>query len=164
MVREQKVWQAAALGVVLIAACGKGGPKLPEPKNDQVSIGYSTETKESFTGAVSSLSAEELKDRPVSRIEQLLEGRVAGLEVLRRPNGEYTLRIRGARSLKGGDEPLIVVDGTPVRAGGITEALAGLTRQDIANIDVLKDAGSTAIYGSRGANGVIVIRTKRGHK
>jgi TonB-dependent SusC/RagA subfamily outer membrane receptor len=86
---------------------------------------------------------------------------VPGLTVIRLPNGDISLRIRGDRSFQGDNEPLLVIDGRPVR-GDIGAALAGLAPRDIERIDVLKDAGSTAIYGSQGANGVIIITTKRG--
>ena len=148
--------------VLLIAGCASGNPRLPDPKNDEISIGYGTETKESFTGSASSLSAEDMKDRSAKTVAEMLEGRVPGLQVLKRPNGEVSLRIRGSRSLQSDDEPLVVIDGTPIQGGGLRDAFAGLTPQDIERIDVLKDAGSTAVYGVRGANGVIIIRTKRG--
>jgi TonB-dependent SusC/RagA subfamily outer membrane receptor len=152
-------------GVVFITGlgCAKGNsPRLPEPKDDEISIGYGTESKEAFTGSASSLSADDMKDRSAKTVAEMLEGRVPGLQVFRRPNGEYSLRIRGSRSLQSNDDPLVVIDGTPIQSGGLRDAFAGLTPQDIQRIDVLKDAGSTAVYGVRGANGVIVIRTKRG--
>jgi TonB-dependent starch-binding outer membrane protein SusC len=147
---------------LVVAGCAKGAARDPEPQPDDVSIGYGTEKKDRFTGSAGSVSGEDLQDAKSASIEELLAGRVAGLELIRRGNGTYSLRIRGARSLTGNDEPLVVVDGTAIQPGSLHQALAGLTPQDIARVDVLKDAGSTAIYGSRGANGVIVIRTKRG--
>jgi TonB-dependent SusC/RagA subfamily outer membrane receptor len=100
-------------------------------------------------------------DARVTRVEEMLRG-VAGLEVTRLSNGGYQIRIRGQRSIRGNpadDDPLIVIDGVPASTG--PAALADLAPQDIARIDVLKDAGATSQYGSRGANGVIVITTKR---
>ena len=145
------------------AGCGKNNAtRTAEPNGDQVSTGYGTERKESFTGSASSVTAEDTKDRAAKTIGEMLEGRVPGLQVLRLPNGDYAMRIRGARSFQGGDDPLVVIDGTPIQSGGLRDVFAGLTPQDIERIDVLKDAGSTAVYGVRGANGVIVIRTKRG--
>src|SRR3989442_11701858 len=97
----------------------------------------------------------------LSRVEELLRG-VPGLEVTQMSNGAYQIRIRGQRSIRGNptdDDPLIVIDGVPSSAGAA--ALADLAPRDIARIDVLKDAGATSQYGSRGANGVIVITTKR---
>ncbi len=147
-----------------VGACGANeSPRLPAPDNDQeVSTGYSTEKRDDFTGSVSTLTAADLENQRVSTVEQLLEGRVAGLEVMRHPNGGVWLRIRGARSMHGDDAALVVVDGTPLTTGSLRGALARLAPQDIARIDVLKDAGSTALYGVRGANGVVIITTKRG--
>lgn len=148
---------------IFVSGCAKNNSaRLPEPKDDEISIGYGTETKEAFTGSASSLSAADMKDRSAKTVAEMLEGRVPGLQVLKRPNGEYSLRIRGSRSLQSDDDPLVVIDGTPIQSGGLRDAFAGLTPQDIERIDVLKDAGSTAVYGVRGANGVIIIRTKRG--
>jgi TonB-dependent SusC/RagA subfamily outer membrane receptor len=112
---------------------------------------------------VTSISPTEADTR-VARVEELLRARVPGLEVLRLPNGEYTLRIRGQRGLRGAaadEEPLLVIDDMPVPSGSIGATLATLAPRDIARIDVLKDAAATAIYGARGANGVIIIKTQR---
>lgn len=89
-------------------------------------------------------------------------GRVPGLTVLRTPNGGYSLRIRGRSSFYGNDEPLIVIDGMPIRQGGASNALMSLDPGDVARIDVLKDAGATAAYGVQGGNGVLLIATRRG--
>ena len=101
---------------------------------------------------------------PISRIEYLLQARVPGLEVLPLANGTFTLRIRGRHSLMGQtqtDEPLLVIDDIPVPQGSLGNALAGMAPRDVGRIDVLKDAAATSVYGSRGANGVIIITTKR---
>ena len=111
-----------------------------------------------MTGSISSLRPEET-DAAVTQVVQMLE-RVPGLTVIHLSNGDISLRIRGTRSLQGDNEPLLVIDGVPAQ-GAIGASLAGLAPHDIARIDVLKDAGSTAIYGIRGANGVILITTKR---
>jgi len=100
-------------------------------------------------------------DARVTQVEELLRG-VPGLDVTRLPDGGYQLRIRGHRSIRGNpgdDDPLIVIDGIPSAAGAA--ALADIAPTDVARIEVLKDAGATSQYGSRGANGVIVITTKR---
>ncbi len=89
----------------------------------------------------------------------MLAGRFAGVDVMRAPNGEYAIRIRGVRSLTGNDEPLIVVDGIPAPPG-LSNPLRDIAPASIQRIDVLKDAAATAIYGARGANGVILITTK----
>jgi iron complex outermembrane receptor protein len=103
-------------------------------------------------------------DARVARVGDMLIGRVPGLEVRRLPNGSYTLRIRGPRTLRGSvedEEPLLVLDGTPMPKGSLSATLNTLAPHDIARIDVLRDASATGVYGSRGANGVIVITTKR---
>jgi TonB-dependent SusC/RagA subfamily outer membrane receptor len=110
--------------------------------------------------AVSSVTAEDMDRTRVGRIEELLMGRVPGLTVLRRADGDYTLRIRGRVSFMGSDEPLIVIDGMPIQMGA-SRALATIDPRDVARVDVLKDAGATAAYGSQGGNGVILISTRR---
>jgi TonB-dependent SusC/RagA subfamily outer membrane receptor len=156
--------RSASLVVVtgLIAACG--GPGLPPagPQPGEVDVGYDTQQAEKVSGAVTSVKPGENKAQV--RIDELLRGRVAGVQMIRRPDGTYSFRIRdlprtetGAESL----EPLIIVDGTPISNGRLEEALAGLTREDIKQVDVLKDLASTAVYGQRGAAGVIVISTNR---
>ena len=91
-------------------------------------------------------------------------GRVPGLTVLRLANGDYSLRIRGRASFRGDDEPLIVIDGMPIRQGGGARALMTIDPRDVARLDVRKDAGALAMYGSQGGNGVIEIRTRRGRQ
>ena len=152
----------AAIGItLLLTGCGGAGQsERATPDKGDVSIGYGTKEPRQVTGSITSLSPEE-RDARVARVVDMLEGHVPGLVVIRLPNGEVSLRIRGKRSLQGDNEPLLVIDDVPV-GGSIGAALAGLVPQDIARVDVLKDAGSTAIYGSRGANGVIMITTKRG--
>lgn len=122
------------------------------------------ETASPGTGAVSTIEPSET-DARVTRVEELLRG-VPGLEVTRLANGAYQLRIRGQRSIRGNagdDNPLLVLDGIPVPNDAIGSMLADLSPRDVARIEVLKDAGATSMYGSRGANGVIVITTKRAH-
>jgi TonB-dependent SusC/RagA subfamily outer membrane receptor len=114
------------------------------------------------TGAVTTVVPSET-DARVTRVEEMLRG-VAGLDVTRLPDGGYQLRIRGHRSIRGNpgdDDPLVVIDGIPISREAVSTALAGLAPGDVARIEVLKDAGATGFYGSRGANGVIVITTKR---
>jgi TonB-dependent SusC/RagA subfamily outer membrane receptor len=153
---------AGALAIAAVTACaGKAPPPEVRAPEEEVSLGYGTQSRATNTGSVSSIVPTET-DRHYTQIEDLLVGRAPGLEVIRTANGDVSLRIRGSRSFYASDEPLIVVDGVPLESSaGLRTALAGLTPQDIARIDVLKDAGSTAIYGSRGANGVIVITTRR---
>jgi TonB-dependent SusC/RagA subfamily outer membrane receptor len=115
------------------------------------------------TGAVASLSEEELDGMRVTRVEELLMGRIPGVQVIRTGGGEFSVRVRGAKSFGfgGTEEPLYVIDGMPLVNSGLRAALMGIAPQDIARIDVLKDAGATAAYGSKGANGVILITTRR---
>jgi TonB-dependent starch-binding outer membrane protein SusC len=153
----------SGLAFALLSGCGRSGePRSATPTpDDEVSVGYGTQSKENVTGAVTSITPTEAEAR-VARVEDLLS-RVPGLEVRPMPNGNYTLRIRGQHSIRGNatdDEPLLVIDGV-VASGSLGSALAGVAPRDVARIDVLKDASATAIYGSRGANGVVIITTKR---
>jgi len=112
---------------------------------------------------VTSLPDSALGDRHVDSVEELLQGRVAGLQVVHLPNGDISLRIRGGNvSLLGEPgEPLVVIDGMPVAPGHLTRALRSLNPRDIGGIEVLKDISSTSSYGMAGAHGVILITTKR---
>jgi TonB-linked SusC/RagA family outer membrane protein len=125
-----------------------------------VAVGYGTQERRDITGAVASVDAEELTQIPTPSVGEALKGRVAGLDVQTnsyRPGDNPEIRIRGVRSLEASNDPLIVVDGVAI-AGG----LGDINPQTVASIEVLKDASATAIYGSRGANGVILITTKTG--
>jgi TonB-dependent SusC/RagA subfamily outer membrane receptor len=152
-----------ALGLV-VGCAGPASRQLEKPTpDDEVSVGYGTQPRSNTTAAITSISPTEAETR-VARVEDLLRARVPGLEVLPLRDGTFTLRIRGHHALSGGvgaDEPLLVIDDIPA-LGSAGAMLASLAPQDIARIDVLKDAGATAVYGSRGANGVIIITTKRG--
>lgn len=106
------------------------------------------------------VTSEDIQRNPGQPIEKVLEGRFPGVEVTRTPDGGIAVRIRGATSFSGGTEPLYVVDGIAIQAGP-GGSLAGINPHDIESIRVLKDAADTAMYGMRGANGVIVIKTKR---
>lgn len=108
------------------------------------------------SAAQSSLEGEALSRAHVRRVEEMLRGRIAGVNVVRLANGEFSVQIRGANSLQGRTEPLFVVDGMPVEKG----MLIGINPADVARIDVIKDA-SASFYGVRGANGVVLITTKR---
>jgi len=154
------------LVVGAVACTGTGrksaGAPPPKPEDDVVSVGYGTQTRSEITGAVSSYIPTEA-DARVARIETMLQGLIPGLEVIPQGSG-FTLRIRGFKSLRqrgGDDEPLLVIDDITVPAGSLSSALSGIAPRDVARVDVLKDAGATAVYGSRGANGVIIITTKR---
>jgi TonB-linked SusC/RagA family outer membrane protein len=129
--------------------------------DELVVVGYGTQRRGSITGAISSVSSDEIQERPVLNAGQALQGRATGVVALSNggstPGTDVTIRIRGRRSLTATNDPLFVVDGIPWE-GSIT----GLNPRDIKSMEVLKDASATAIYGSRGANGVILVTTYRG--
>lgn len=137
-----------------------GAESTPESaSDDRVRVGYGTQYRDELTGAVSSIRSEDA-GREVTSIVDLMEGRLPGVTVRRLGNGDVSIRVRGASSFMGGGEPLFVIDGRPVMTPA-GSALMAISPRDVVRIDVLKDAGATAIYGSRGANGVIVITTRR---
>lgn len=126
-----------------------------------VVIGYGSVKKSDLTGSVASVETEALQQIPANSVDGLLQGRAAGLQVVNSsqdPGASSTVRIRGGSSLRGSNAPLVVVDGFPLGEAG---DLKQINPADIVNIEVLKDASASAIYGSRGANGVIMITTKR---
>lgn len=126
-----------------------------------VVIGYGSVKKSDVTGSVTSVKTEALKEIPANSVEGLLQGRAAGLQVINSsqdPGAGATVRIRGGSSLRGSNVPLVVVDGFPLGDAG---DLKQINPSDIVNMEILKDASASAIYGSRGANGVIMITTKR---
>lgn len=130
---------------------------------DQVIVvGYGTQRKEAITGSVASIGGEKMREVPSPNISQALQGRMAGVDIAQtstRPGATMQIRIRGTRSLSADNNPLIVLDGIP-----FIGSLADINPNDIKSIDVLKDASATAIYGSRGANGVLIITTEKGSK
>jgi TonB-dependent SusC/RagA subfamily outer membrane receptor len=122
----------------------------------------SEEPARSHTGTSSDTRVEREHDnQSFARIEELIEGRAPGVRVIRHQDGSFRLQIRGVSSPAGRNDPLIVVDGTPARELHAGSALASLNPADVERIEVLKDAASTAFYGMRGANGVIVITTRQ---
>lgn len=129
-----------------------------EALDEVVVVAYGTQKARSVTGAMSKLDAEELSDMPVSQIGEKLQGKFTGVQINQangEPNGGLTIRIRGAASINGGNGPLVVIDGFPTTSG-----LASISPDEIENITVLKDAASASLYGSRAANGVILVTTK----
>jgi TonB-linked SusC/RagA family outer membrane protein len=129
--------------------------------DEVVVVGYGTMRKSDVTGAVLSVSSEKLNERPVSNAFEALQGKAAGVDITNsaRPGELGSVRIRGERSITAGSNPLYVVDGIPVQG---RENINMLNTYDIKSIDILKDASATSIYGSRGANGVILISTNKG--
>jgi TonB-dependent SusC/RagA subfamily outer membrane receptor len=145
-------------GLALLALAAACGPAAPEPESepkpeDEVVTGYGSEPRATSTASVSTLTREEIHDRHASSVQELLE-RLPGVTVSRR-GGEMAVRIRGIRSMSGSSEPLFVVDGVARTA----MAMDAILPSSIVRIDVLKDAGTLAMYGSRGANGVILVTT-----
>ena len=129
--------------------------------DEVVVVGYGVQKKSDVTGAMASVSGEELNARPVNNALEALQGKAAGVDITtnERPGQLGSIRIRGERSLSAGNSPLYVVDGVPLMSASAIETL---NPRDIETIDILKDASATAIYGSRGANGVVLVTTKQG--
>lgn len=135
--------------------------------NEVVAVGYATMKRSDLTGSVSSISSEDIKRTLPTSIDQALQGKAAGVLVTQnsgQPGGSVSVRIRGVNTLNSSNEPLYVVDGVPMEGytGDNSNALSGINPTDITSMEILKDASATAIYGSRAANGVILITTKRG--
>jgi len=129
-----------------------------------VVIGYGQAKRTDVTGAVASVSADQIEKVPVTSLEQAMQGRAPGVQVTQNdaaPGGNVNVLIRGTGSLSiNGNQPLYVVDGYPLEVGGINN----INPQDIQSLDILKDASATAVYGMRAANGVVIVTTKRGRK
>src|SRR6478735_7947363 len=133
-----------------------------EQLSEVVVIGYGEQRQEAVTGSVVSMKGAEMREVPSPNITQALQGRLAGVDMTQtssKPGATMQIRIRGTRSLSASNDPLVVLDGIPF-AGSLSD----LNPNDIKSVDILKDASSTAIYGSRGANGVILVTTNKGLK
>jgi len=151
------------LALVPTAACHQRSAAGTRPSSpEKVNVGYGQQSRDATGGAVQSVTAETLTNVKVKRVEELLLGRVAGVHVLPTPGGGFVIRIRGATT-PGAREPLYVVDGMPVEVTP-GRGLDWLNPADIARIDVLKNPAETSMYGGRGANGVILITTKRNNQ
>lgn len=136
---------------------------------DVVVVGYGVQRKSDLTGSITSVSSDDFNAGLISSPEQLISGKVSGVQIMQNsgsPTGGSTIRIRGGASLNASNDPLIVLDGLPLESGGISgnsgNFMSLINPNDIENITILKDAASTAIYGSRASNGVILITTKKG--
>lgn len=139
-----------------------------------VVVGYGTANRREVTNAVTTVRSEDLVNVPVASVEAALQGKAAGLQVIQNagnPGNGISVRVRGSSSLSAGNQPLYVIDGIPMlresysqlgMGGQDVSAVSGISPDEIASIDVLKDASASAIYGSRGSNGVVLITTKRG--
>ncbi|MDR1919188.1 MAG: TonB-dependent receptor [Tannerellaceae bacterium] len=140
--------------------------------DEVVVIGYGTQSRRTVTASIASLSGESIRDIPSPNAESALQGRASGVSIIT-PSGAVgqapVVRIRGVSSITSGTEPLYVVDGIPIQAGNVayignTNALSDINPADILSIDVLKDAAAAALYGSRAANGVVLITTRKGRQ
>ncbi len=140
-----------------------------------VVIGYGSQSKRDITGAITSISGDEMERNPAGTINSALQGKIPGMEIVStsgEPGAGVSIKIRGASSINGGSEPLYIIDGMPIESGNIASIdgdatfspIASINPNDIESIEVLKDAASAAIYGSRAANGVIIITTRGGNK
>jgi len=139
--------------------------------NEVVVVGYGTQIKSKVTGSISKVNGDVIKNVPVSTVEQALQGKTAGVfieSVNGKSTGTTNMRIRGSSSITATNQPLFVVDGIPLtvealnQSGAVINPLTSINFNDVESIDILKDAASSAIYGSRGANGVVIITTKKG--
>ncbi len=151
--QQATVGQSATINVVL------------KHKDTQLSevvvVGYGTQRKRDVTGSVASVNEKALREVPAANLQQALQGRAAGLEIQRtgtQPGAGAQIRIRGERSINGSNDPLIILDGIPFEGGNLND----INPADVLSVDVLKDASATAIYGSRGSNGVVLVTTKKG--
>ena len=135
---------------------------------DVVVVGYGTQKKSDVTGSVSRLTADDIQERPTQNVLQAIQGKAPGVHISSniKPGELPVVRVRGNRSISASNDPLYVIDGIPlVNALGVNSfTMADLNPNDIASIEILKDASATAIYGSRGANGVVLITTNKGKK
>lgn len=139
-----------------------------------VVVGYGTSERQSVSSAISSVGAEQIANVPTASVESALQGKAPGVQVMENagnPGNGLAIRVRGPASINAGNEPLFVVDGVPILNGAFGQfgtggqdvtAISSLNPDEIASIDILKDAAASAIYGSRGSNGVVMITTKRG--
>ena len=161
--KEVNLGSSSQINVVLVTDAKQLG--------EIVVVGYGTATKQSFTGSASVVTAEVLENRPVTSFEKALQGAVAGVTVQSvsgQPGAASTVRIRGVGSISASATPLYVIDGIPISSGDFSlaattaDVLSTLNPNDIESISVLKDASAGSIYGSRAANGVILITTKKG--
>lgn len=163
MLKKSSVMVLSAC-IVSLGACG--GPGLPPagPAPGQVDVGRGTQPEEKVTGAVTAVNEDKLGRSAPYRIEELLRGKLAGVRVITHPNGDYSFRVRGGNTSLNEEAPqdaLVLVDGVQTTPSSLRAALSGLTPEDIRQVSVLKDVASTAVYGGRGAGGVILINTKR---
>ena len=153
--QEVPVGRDATIGTVTLSTDNKALEEV-------VVVGYGTQRAEAVTGSVASISGETLREVPSANISQALQGRLPGVQISQtssQPGATTQIRIRGTRSLTASNDPLVVLDGIPFPG-----SIGDINPNDIQSVDILKDASATAIYGSRGANGVVLVTTKGGKK
>lgn len=162
------------MSTVEVKASAKVTVKLKDASNlleNVVVVGYGTQSKKKSTDAIARVTAKDIQQIPVSNVQNALVGKLAGVQITQtngKVEGGVSVRVRGAASISAGKEPLYVLDGIPLittnesNNGAPTNPLLTLSTNEIESIDVLKDASSAAIYGARGANGVVIITTKKG--
>ncbi|GAB3296296.1 SusC/RagA family TonB-linked outer membrane protein [Hymenobacter humi] len=155
LAQEVPVGRDATIGTVTLTTDTKALEEV-------VVVGYGTQRAEAVTGSVASISGETLREIPAANVTQALQGRLPGVQIAQtssQPGAATQIRIRGTRSLTASNDPLIVLDGIPFPG-----SIGDINPNDIQSVDILKDASATAIYGSRGANGVVLVTTKGGKK
>lgn len=152
--------QLAALAVLFSAACSSNPAPRSPAEGEGVAVGYGVQDERHFAGSATSIKSDDIERMQFARIEDLIRASVPGVQIIGQ-GARMSIRLRGPSTIIGNTEPLIVVDGVPLLQGTGVGGLATISPRDVARIDVLRDAGSTAIYGSRGANGVIIITTRR---
>src|SRR6478752_1252548 len=142
--------------------------------SEVVVVGYGTSSRQNVSSAIASVTATEIANTPTAGVDAALQGKAPGVQVMQNagnPGNGISVRVRGPASVSASNDPLYVVDGVPMIAGDLSQlglggqgiaAISSLSTNDVESVDVLKDAAATAIYGSRGSNGVVVITTKRG--
>ncbi|MBT8397740.1 MAG: TonB-dependent receptor plug domain-containing protein [Gemmatimonadetes bacterium] len=156
---QSRAWLLSGLALFFLAACATGG--LPEggktSDDDSVDIGYGEVDREAVIGSVATVDAQEEQKTRSKTLAELLMAQ-PGVRVIQGPGGTFSVQIRGQNTFQAGQQPLWVIDGTALPA---TVGPPDINPNTIESITILKDAGSTAIYGARGANGVILIKTKK---
>jgi TonB-linked SusC/RagA family outer membrane protein len=154
-VQEQPINNRSTINVSMVADISE--------LSEVIVVGYGTQEKRDVTSSISTVTGEAISKIPTGNAMDAMKGQIAGVDILQnggRPGESPTIRIRGRRSLAASNDPLFVIDGIPMTAG--TNTIADFNTEDIQSVEVLKDAASQAIYGSRGSNGVILVTTKRG--
>lgn len=152
---------ASGCALVAITACSRTTPQPVTTDAASTSAARGSGSGWTTTGAIDTLSSDQLRRGHANDVAEMLQGRVAGLQVIRQANGNISLQIRGNDSILSNGAPLLILDGAPVASQNVSDVLYELNPGEIANIEVLKDVASTSVYGIKGAHGVIIITMKR---